>query len=193
MKRIWLVALALAMSTGAAGVGAANLLVNPDFNTDLGGWGTTNASQGTTTFDGTAGSPAAGSVLLSGVACCTVQVSQCVPVTAGQSYDFGANLIEGPTAPGQSGDGTGVDLHWYTDAACATAYISQNVLQPAISSTWARYGQGSVVAPAGAQSVWFRIYQYNFKGLANLTSHADHAFFGPSGTVPVELQSFSID
>lgn len=194
MKCIRFAVLALGLILGAGRVQAQNLLTNPNFDADLSGWATTNASQGVTSWDGGDGSPSAGSVLLSGVACCSIVVSQCVPVVAGQSYDLGASLIQGPTAPAQTGDGAGVDVRMYSDGACSVppALVTVQV-QPALTGTWTRYAKGAVVAPPGAQSALFRIFQYNFAGLPNLTSHADSAFFGPAGTVPVELQSFRVD
>lgn len=183
--------LALAL---AGNVHAANLLVNPNFDTDANSWQLSESSQGSSFFDAATGDPAPGSVEFNGVACCTVQVSQCVAVTAGQAYDYGAELIQGPIAPApQSGDGIGLDLHWYNDNACATQSTLIDTLTPDVSGTWTRYGHGNVVMPVGAQSVMFRIRQYNFAALPSLTSHADSAFFGPSGTVPVQLQSFNVD
>lgn len=183
-----------ALVLGTAGTAtAANLLVNPDFDSDLANWNPTNASQGTATFDGSDGSPSAGSVLFTGVACCTVQVLQCVAVSAGQSYDFGAVLKQGPVAPGQAGDGMGIDVTWYDAANCSGSDLATDTLAPSVTTSWVRYAKGNVVAPPGAQSASYRIRQYNFAGLTNLTSHADHAFFGASGTVPVELQSFNVD
>lgn len=183
---------AFALFSFAATAGAANLLTNPNFDTDLSGWTATNASQGAATFDNSTGSPSPGSALLTGIACCTVQVSQCVAVVAGQSYDFGASLKEGPTAPGQSGDGTGVDLIWFSNGTCTGGALGVVPFQPAITTSWASYSS-TAVAPVSSLAVQYRIRQYNNAALSNLTSNADNAFFGPSAPTPVVLQSFGVN
>jgi hypothetical protein len=159
---------------------AINLLDNPDFDPamELSGWSATNASQGAATYDDSDGSPAPGSVLLTGVACCTVLAAQCLKIDAGVRYDFGASLKEGPTAPGLPTDGTSVELYWYQDTvnACNTIGIGTASIVPSLTTSWQSYS-GSAVAPPTAAYVLYRIAQYNFAGLPDLTSYGDSAYF----------------
>jgi len=161
---------------------ATNLLDNPDFDPalELSGWSVISAAQGAATYDGSDGSPASGSVLLTGVACCTVDVAQCLKVTGGQRYDFGASLKQGPTAPGKAGDGTVVELFWFPDTAnkCTATLIGAASIVQNLTTSWQSYS-ASAVAPPLAAYVLYRIAQYNFAELTDLTSHGDSAYFYP--------------
>ncbi len=190
MTSIRFAALALALTLGPGLAQAQNLLTNPNFDADLGSWTTASGA----TWDGTDGSPAAGSMLLSSTAAGRLQVYQCQLVTAGQSYDFGASVRPGGTAPGTVGDGLYVFVLWFSDAACSVFPAQSSVfLQPASSGTWTRYAAGAQTAPAGTHSAMLLIRLDNFAGLPNLGYRVDSAFLGPSGTVPVELQNFRVD
>src|SRR5262245_4413119 len=69
---------------------AQNLLPNADFNTDLAGWYTTAGT--TWTADDSDGSSSSGSLQIVVSEFKSTAITTCVPVTAGQSYDFGADI-----------------------------------------------------------------------------------------------------
>lgn len=194
MKSIGFAILALALTIGPGRAQAQNLLANPNFDADISGWTVAGGSVGSATWDGTDGSPTAGSLLLDSTGSSQLQVYQCLPVTAGQSYDLGASVLPGSTAPSNFGDGLSILTVWFTDTACS-AYpgLSSQNLQPASGGTWARYGVSTQAAPAGTQSVLFLIRVTNVAGLPSLNYRVDRAFYGPAGTVPVELQTFRVD
>ncbi len=65
---------------------ATNLLNNPDFDTDLAGW-ITSCGEVPGTWDGSAGSPAAGSLYMQAIVTSSC-IAQCVNIAGGQSVDL---------------------------------------------------------------------------------------------------------
>lgn len=157
---------------------AANLLLNPNFDADASGWaygviGVTHISD--------EGWPAPGALRFDNSACCTRAASQCVAVIGGVVYEFGAALRQGPLAPGQAGDGIGLDVSWYDNADCShPALPGGEELAPTVGAGWSIHAKFEAVAPETARSAWVRIRQYNFAGLVGFVSYADSAFFQPT-------------
>jgi len=167
--------LCLSMASSAL---AGNLLVNPDFDTDIEGWSTGLFGVTHIADDGW---PAPGALRLENDVCCTRAASQCVAVHGGESYEFGVALRQGPLAPGQAGDGIGMEVFWFDNDDCSNlALPGGESLAPDVGSSWDFYLREDVIAPESARRAFVRIRQYNFAGLAGFVSFADSAFFQPT-------------
>ena len=93
---------------------AQNLLPNADFDTDLAGWDTTIGTSWTA--DDSDGSSSSGSLQIVVSELKSTAITTCVPVTAGEAYDFGADIkldLQG-NAEGRAG----VVARWEEDAGC---------------------------------------------------------------------------
>lgn len=162
----------------ASSVWAGNLLVNPNFDVSSAGWAHGLAGVVHITDDGW---PTPGALRFENDVCCTRAASQCVAVRGSDSYEFGAALRQGPLAPGQAGDGIGLDVFWYDNTDCShPALPGGEQLAPEVGTAWGFYMQLDVNAPETARSALVRIRQYNFAGLAGFVSYADSAFFQPT-------------
>ncbi|MEO5559783.1 MAG: hypothetical protein ABIR10_08915, partial [Dokdonella sp.] len=109
-----------------------------------------------------------------------------------EAYDLGA-WIRLTTPSGFEPGLPVIGLSWYSAADCSSpsGYSATRSAEPA---TWTRIAISGVVAPEGTHSA--RIFlMAGATGLAGtlVGMEFDSAFFGPAGTVPVELQSFTID
>ncbi|MEO7062559.1 MAG: hypothetical protein ABI082_02145 [Dokdonella sp.] len=209
MTRFIRLILPLSLFLFANGSEAANLLVNPDLDqaNGLSGW----------TWDSNGENPIVcssaadcGNMHYSASDCCnkldsgavaskssffyTEELTQCIPdITANTSYDLGAWMRLTTPSGFEAGlpyMGTG----WYASTDCSGDEIGRTSLSSIDSETWTRIAVSNSVAPAGTHSARFLL----IAGPTGLSGTAvdmefDSAFFGPSGTVPIELQSFSVD
>jgi hypothetical protein len=141
----------------AAPAFSGNLVVNPNFNTDISGWANNG---GVGSFDGTMdanGSPSSGSAkgsLTLPPFFSTLAIGQCISgITPGTAYDFGGK-IRIQSAPG-TGSSAFVALTFFTGSACSTG-LSPTFFTPIPSVTttgsWVA-ANATATAPAGAGSV----------------------------------------
>lgn len=166
---------------------AANLIDNPNFDFDLGGW-TLASGSGTFTLDTTTGAPSAPSIHLianpetSGIA---VQ-SDCVAIDTSQNVDLLFNMNA------TSGLGS-ASVNAYSDASCGTLLSSLSTQAFGANGQWGPYSLPNAALPAGTQGA--RILLVASMGSLGSPGdvHFDHIAFGPAGTTPVTLQTFEID
>lgn len=168
------------------GAHAANLVPNPDFDTDTSSWAANPDSLGVSfTLDATDGSPAAPSALLTPGGGINDVDSACFAATPGQ-YDLFVNL-----KPGNNGPGASSFVVAYSDTAC-TAYITglANTSQTDVplADGWFQQSTQNFALPVGTQSVYVVLGT-----VGSVPIHFDHVRFGPAGTTPVTLQSFDLD
>ena len=202
--------LLLAGAFFAGATGAQNLLVNASFSSSSGlsGWTfLTDADIQNLTTIACSGTADCGSFQFSPSECCSAPgsgsaktsssffygnvIAQCVSgVVAGSAYDFGA-WMRITSVPGVLPALPGVRVMWFSTSDCSGTSSSNFAGPP--SAPWERVGE-QAVAPLGAQSARFllRAGQFGLQG-SSVDSELDSAFFGPSGSVPVELESFSIE
>lgn len=169
----------------AAPLQAQNLLVNPDFDIDLGGW---SANVGTT-WDGTMdadGSPASGSARLaltiaSPNAAANGGVQQCVTgIVAGTGYDFSGRIFL-TTVPAA---GTArVDVVWHSDITCTTVISVVVGAQVAMTGSW-ETSIGFAVAPPGAVAAVLQTDEQTNGTAGDFVVHFDDLFLAPSTAVP---------
>lgn len=208
--------LAWAALGAVAPASAQNLLGNAAFDGSLASWanyGSAVPADGGRVYaafpDDALGVAGSGSVQLTlGLAATAgtqVGIAQCVPVAAGQNYNYGARLKQ-PSGQGTSGDArTMIDIVFYSDGACATSLnlgeglgVGVGVAYPLSDETWRAVpgtvptSGGSVVAPAGAASAQFRLLIERTASGGAAVVHYDRAFFGMNLT-PVQLQTYTVD
>ncbi len=153
-KTARLVGLCLLLAT--AGLASAqNLIVNPDFASDLSGWTIPLLPLGYgVDWIGGGGADGPGSVRISvdaDVGATQVVLTQCVAVAPSTSYEFGAHVfLVGGLDQVPIGQ---LSVAWYTSGGCV------NVVGGALSSTtdntvnaWQSVSAGGQMSPAGAAS-----------------------------------------
>lgn len=210
MKTLAVFAFVAANFVGAANGSAANLLVNADFDqaTSMAGWTWINLDEaskieicGTGTTCGSmhlstaecCGIAASGSVASTSPLFNALALTQCVTgIVENTAYDFGA-WIRLTTASGFEPGLPGVGIRWYASNDCSGVSLSSNG-QSVAPENWSRTAVPANTAPAGSHSAQFLLsVGPSGDSGTSVGMEFDSAFFGPTGTVPVELQSFVID
>lgn len=179
---------------------AQNLVANPNFDTSLANWTSTHGAPTVSiTLDTSTGSPSPPSLLFTQLqpppALEVAHIfSECIAVSAGQAYDLVYDTVLRPTPAIASG----IDAHTFSDAGCTTqtGALMGNAKDncSALTAPWIRCQQYNQIVPAGVVAVRLRITGILLA--ANdpppNTFRIDNVRFGPSGTVPVQLQSFEL-
>lgn len=181
---------------------AANLLQNPDFDTGAAGWAVSSTGNAGVAYVADDGSPAAGSVDLSGTATvldvASVQISQCLTAFGPPPWVFGARLRQ--LAASSFFDIT-VSAEFLASPNCgpglgATGTANPGATVPGVQGPYVQYS-GSVAAdpmPGGGptQSVLVRVLlSSDISGTT--TFRLDQVYFGPPGTTPVGLSGFEVE
>ena len=172
-----------ALHAGAAA--AQNLLLNPDFDSDLSHWHTNTSN--VWSEDNSVGFPAAGSAHMVGPADVSDGLlSDCIVIAGGQDVDLIANVKDASTF-----SSINMTIRTYSDGACSLGgdYASQYNFATPLGNGWMQ-GSLTTTLPAGIGSVAIFLRTSGFGGMAD--THWDHIRFGPTGSVPVRLQSFEV-
>ena len=125
-------------------------------------------------------------------------LAQCIAVPPG-SYDYGAWIRVTNLPAGIGADKLPrVDVIWWTDANCTGTPSVAIPRPPGVDSpTWQSVGMGNIVAPGAPVATQTALIMFlvpNADDAATtVTARFDNAIFGPTGTVPVELQTFTVD
>jgi len=179
-------AMSLAMAHGIDAV-AQNLVPNPNFDSGLDGWTNMQADTGAIwTLDSTDGSPTAPSGhLQAGGRPSSLVNSACIAIDTTHNIDLNVDIKSSDAMyPGH------VAVYTYGDPACSIAgdafVASSCAALPA--DGWQRCSQINYALPAGTQGVIISLSVYYLT-----SANFDDVRFGPTGTVPVTLQSFDID
>ncbi len=137
---------------------ATDLLVNPNFDSGLGGWIPQPPATGAVRFDAddADGWAVSGSVIMEHEAGTQVYaVSQCVPVVQGLGYVFGGRARV--ASPVTTDPQTFAQAQYYGSTNCTVPPLGQ-VAGPVVvgdgGGVWADLGVGTTTAPAGAQSAY---------------------------------------
>lgn len=165
-------AVALAPPASAAG---ANLLSNAGFDANLSGW----IGGGAWAPSDAGGDVRSGSALLQNDSInSSFILQQCVAVTAGASYVFGASAwIE---TGGPSGLTTAVSVQFYAGPSCTGAFLGLPGKTFTSTGHWLD-AAGATIASTQAQSARFELLSNRGASDPGLTSrvHFDNAFFRP--------------
>lgn len=183
------IAIASLLCVCATSAMAANLVTNPDFNAGLSGWTLTQGSN--PTLDDVDGSPSAPSIRLvsvgpnlnSGVS------SNCMAAGSAQFFDLIVNVRV------HVGFGS-VGVAAYSDANCTVVSgpMGYAFPWPLVIDTWQQaYSWRMGLPPGGAYiQVSLNTNQQETDSAQSDVSF-DNVRFGPAGTVPVRLQTFTVD
>jgi hypothetical protein len=155
---------------------AANLVQNPDFDTNLDGWTVTDGD-GSITLDDTTGSPAAPSMRLNagGTATDTSASSACIPVDDSNNVDLYVNI------KGTAGFATAT-IATFGDADCTTGLSAIGSESFPATGEWATYSMSDVTLPDGAQSARVVLTASMGSSTSHGDANFDHVAFGPTGT-----------
>jgi hypothetical protein len=167
----------------ATPVAAANLLTNPGFDHSLAGWllffpDNVEWSPADAAGDGASGSARARNDDPM-AATAREPLIQCVPVTAGASYEAGLSAL---VPAGQDREGTvfGI-IYFYSQPGCVG--VAGSTVLPQISpvGSWASLDHHFTVPP-GVVSAGFRVLVFKQQAAGELVAHIDDTFLCPTGT-----------
>jgi hypothetical protein len=138
----------------AAPLAAGNLLQNRSLDSSLSGWSTPFDS--TAVWDSTGraapGSALATSRYVPGNAVPDASIFQCVAVSAGHSYAYGASFFVPSGIAAEQQVVTGSNVLWYSDSSCDTGYIADAAYAVrVIRDNWIDV-QRNATAPPGSNS-----------------------------------------
>lgn len=182
-------AFALLLVLAVVGTAAAqNLLVNPNFDSNVAGWSFT--TPGTFTWDSSLdanSNPLSGSGRLDNTSPATFGTSfaaQCVAVTGGSNYDFWTQ-IRIPSGQTQTGYANGV-VNFYDGASCGGSnvggFASPSVLSTT-TDTWVQSQLLTQLAPASAVSAQVNLWVNKAEANGSLVVNFDSVAFGPTGSL----------
>lgn len=175
---------------------AGNLLLNPNFDFDLGDWTITSplppeVNHAWQDADGVLTSGAAEIVNLNGPGG-VYSLEQCVPVSSGQVYRVSGLIRTSSTTPGAPTASGAVDF--FTAADCVGAPVSVVVPGTVVGDTaglWRGLG-GPAQAPAGSVSARVRLV-IDAGGSPDFTAHFDNTAFFDSGIFADDFESGDTD
>lgn len=168
----------------AAPLGAANLIVNSGFDDDVAGWIPTSQSLLSLSPNDEQGSPVSGSLAVGSTEAGQTSVGalQCVPVTEGTTYVFGAGARI-PVDP--QGNAALVSVDWFATPDCLGNDLDNPEVLPFFVHLRGVWGttQKWETAPPGAQSALLRLAA-NAVGTPQSPFRAefDNVFFLPDAT-----------
>ena len=157
---------------------AANLIVNPDFDTSVDGWTTATAGNGTAELDPSTGSPSAPSIhLVANPANSDVSISSsCMMIDDSNNVDLYTN-IKG------NGGFSIATINTYSDTACTNGLTAINSDSYPATGTWGTYSMTDVVLPDGTQSAKVILTVTMGSSTSAGDANFDHVAFGETGTV----------
>jgi hypothetical protein len=129
-----------------------NLVQNPGLDTDTSHWNPPSVLQVTWSPRDATNCSTSGSIVVENLNDAGINngALQCIPVTAGTTYNFGGRMFI-PSA-GYHGQ-VALDLGWFTGTNCqGTIRFDPFLYASASYDTWQSVSKDSLVAPAGAQS-----------------------------------------
>lgn len=174
----------LACALFAETAAAQNLVLNPDFDTDLSHWNPdSNVNWSVDTSDGF---PAPGSAHGVGNMEGISIRSDCIAINGGQNIDLIADVKDASQFAHVS-----ITIETFANGTCSAqgGQLGLDQFSQPLGNGWM---QGAMTAPlpAGIGSVILLLQTSGFGAIAD--THWDHIRFGPSGTAPVRLQSFGV-
>lgn len=154
-----------------------NLLANPGFESDFTGWDQYGGRIGEWSSEDADGSGSSGSALIGnedpsdGVV--PLVLNQCLPVQAGQQYQFGGDVW---VPPGQPAGTVGyVFVYPFTNSTCA-GVLGAFESTGSSSGTWASTN-GAITTGAGIQSILFAIGVFKPNGeMADAEAYFDNLY-----------------
>jgi hypothetical protein len=197
MQHLRFVLLAAALVGPAATLGAQDLVVNGHFNGDINGW--TMIGVGTQAWDPLdwQGNPLSGSIRIVNTRAAANQFAgsgQCIPLSPSGTYEFGTH-VRFPSGQVDTGFGTAA-VAWYDNPTCTAPALSVSnspLIPTGITDTWVESSTAGVMAPPGTVAVGVGPGTIKTQPSGALAALFDRVHFGPTGTTPVEAQSFTVE
>jgi hypothetical protein len=198
MERIRLAAIATLLGGSNAPATAQNLIVDPNFSSDVGAW--TGDAGTNIVFDGNQdanGSVASGAMAMLPTSGFTVSAHQCLVIAGGSNYSFGAQVKPNTVIS------FGMTCSAFPTADCGSGPISSVsaiIAGPPGQGGWVQLRTESPFSlPVATQSVSCAIIgglqppaEAQEPNGAATSMWADNVFFA-LGTTPVMLQAFQIE
>ena len=186
MKRLAYTFVLCSFVVTSRGASAQNLLVNPNFDSNVASW--SSPPVGTFTWDGSNDTPGLIAPYGSGsldntapVAFGTTFVSQCVAVTAGSNYTASTSIFV-PLSQTEAGYAM-ILANFFNGASCGGSGVGPGISSPHVLSTstnsWISVSN-SGVAPAGAVSAQVELFVNKTGATGSFKVNFDLAFFGPT-------------
>jgi hypothetical protein len=185
--------ISLAFAFAAMPLPAQNLVTNPGFDTDLDGWSLILGSAAWSSDDCCDDANSGSASFPLGPYGMGMLNSACIDVTPGASYDL-VVLAETLALPPDFLFGSGTaTVTWYDDvASCPYIFLSEPGMTIQPGTGWRSFGATFVAPPTAAAAKVTLMAQTG--GLSEgIDVHFDNVRFGPTGSVPVTLQSFEVD
>ena len=178
---LWLLFVALFLGSGAWG---ENLVVNPEFDTDVSGWTPEpEVSIAWSAIDASL-DPGSGSAEVTNSVAGPRNgrgMNQCLNlvVVEGAVYDFGGKAL---IPDGQARTGSAqVGLRWLAGPGCTGSTVgSQPRRETATLGAWVDLSATEQIAPAGAVSVLFLAFPSKVEAGGSLVAHFDDLYFRPA-------------
>ncbi len=184
--------LAVALAMIAAPAPAQNLVLNPDFTSDIAQWSAIGTAGASGAWLGALGSPTPGSAELTASGTGFFDLYQCVTMSAPGNYDFLVHM----RTQSSVGDASSRAAVWFwTGATCNGTSVGSNVAtnESPLGGGWVERSVVNAPLPAGTMSVFVQLdVQSNVAGAA-IDVLFDNVRFGPAGTVPVRLQRLTVE
>ena len=195
MKRMIAVTVMLVVTASVAA--GQDLIVNGHFDTDISGW-TLVAGQGSQAWDPLdwQGDPGSGSMVLTNTNVGGAQFTasgECFTLTPSGTYEFGGHFR---FASGQPQGFAGIIVGWYSNTTCngqPMATVNSPPVLSTTTNTWVESFSPSVTAPGGTLSVGVGPLAFKNGAGGSLAVNVDRVRFGPTGTTPVQGQSFTVE
>jgi hypothetical protein len=173
----------------AAPAFAANQLTNPNFTSDVSGWGT----GWVVTWTGAEGASAPGAAQATATASGATgaeALTQCTTAVASGVYDFGAKFKIDPTSS-QTGGGR-LRVTWYSGAGCSGIGTTDlNWVDPTNVAGWQTLAVSGVTAPSGTVSVLVELIQ-SVDAAGTFQAFWDDVYFGTTPTA-VAIETFDAE
>jgi hypothetical protein len=161
-----------------------NILANGSFNTSLASWTTLQPFEAAVwqPLDAN-GSPSSGSASLTNTFSMPApsgggSLEQCVPITGGASYDFGAK-VQIPSGQANTGF-VQITVGWYSAPACNGFLSTSFTNAGGLTGVWQSAGLAAVPAPGGAASAVFLLAHFKNEAGGSFVTYFDDAYLRPA-------------
>lgn len=176
---------------GASRLQAENILTNSFFDTNIAGW-TLYPGTFTVAHDPTMGANAPGSIMFTTAAPVNSGVAQCVAVSPETAYDVLAHFR---VAAGTASPNIRIQVQWFQEASCVTpdpGFAPVTTTPPIVPDTWQTTSIAGLASPNNAHGARVSIIVYVSSSAATQFWY-DDVQLGPTGSLPVTLQSFGVE
>jgi len=190
MKTTCMIATAALLVVAVSSAGTANLVVNPDFDTDLSGWGHFGGTW--SPFDWQDSPTSGSSNKALSTAGATVPIAdQCVELggTPAQEYELSAQVY---IPSGQTGTGSAhISVGWFSSPACINQVSGDDSADVTATGSWVELAD-TLQPPPGAVSMHLGVYLWAQTG-GGFEAYTDHVVLKRSEIFADGFESGDVD